>query len=259
MAQRSHVPKFGNWESEENVPYTAYFDKASKSRSGAKMINPNDPQENVFSDDKPSVRATAIKTGAEPEAAVIPGAARSKHERRSSREDGDLSRSTDSPARYDNVVRKTATDSPLHRYADSKRTGRQSGGSSVEQSPIHSHHHARVSGKGSGVSSPSSERKGSFEHNHGLASATPVRSRLRTTTRADETLDKGAAVPKFGDWNEDPSSADGYTHIFNKVREEKQGGSERVPVMPTQSSYNGHHQNKNNDSTAFCCFAWGRK
>jgi hypothetical protein len=33
---------------------------------------------------------------------------------------------------------------------------------------------------------------------------------------------RGSAVPKFGDWDANPASADGYTHIFNKVREEKQ-------------------------------------
>ena len=42
------MPKFGNWESEENVPYTAYFEKARKGRGG-KIINPNDPQENLDS------------------------------------------------------------------------------------------------------------------------------------------------------------------------------------------------------------------
>ncbi|XP_042500090.1 RPM1-interacting protein 4-like [Macadamia integrifolia] len=250
MAQRSHVPKFGNWESEENVPYTAYFDKARKGRSGSPMTNPNDPQEyaNAISGDKSPARAPVLKTGAEPEAAVIPGV-RPNHERRSSREDGDLRRSSDSPARYDNVVRKTGD----------SRTGRKSGGSSIEQSPIHPQQ-ARVSGKGTGVSSPSWERKGSSEHNHGLAPSTPVRSRLRTATRGDETLDKGAAVPKFGEWDEkDPASADGYTHIFNIVREERLGGggSGKVPVVP--SSSNGYRQDNNNDSTAACCFGWCRK
>jgi hypothetical protein len=33
---------------------------------------------------------------------------------------------------------------------------------------------------------------------------------------------RGSAVPKFGDWDSNPASADGYTLIFNKVREEKQ-------------------------------------
>lgn len=45
--------------------------------------------------------------------------------------------------------------------------------------------------------------------------------------------DKGAAVPKFGDWDvNNPASADGFTHIFNKVREERQGGPAQVPGTP---------------------------
>ena len=45
------------------------------------------------------------------------------------------------------------------------------------------------------------------------------------------------AVPKFGDWDErNPSSADGYTHIFNKVREEKQTVEGPVPAMVTEPS-----------------------
>ncbi|KAF2284528.1 hypothetical protein GH714_026145 [Hevea brasiliensis] len=49
--------------------------------------------------------------------------------------------------------------------------------------------------------------------------------------------DKGAAVPKFGEWDENnPASADGYTHIFNKVREERQIEAGKVPGMPTESS-----------------------
>ncbi|MED6219322.1 hypothetical protein PIB30_034756 [Stylosanthes scabra] len=42
--QHSHVPKFGNWDS-ENVPYTAHFENARRERGGV-MINPNDPMEN---------------------------------------------------------------------------------------------------------------------------------------------------------------------------------------------------------------------
>nr|GEW75664.1 hypothetical protein [Tanacetum cinerariifolium] len=44
-AKRPTVPKFGNWESDENVPYTVYFDSARKGKTGEKMINPNDLQE----------------------------------------------------------------------------------------------------------------------------------------------------------------------------------------------------------------------
>lgn len=42
-----HVPKFGNWDGDDNVPYTAYFDSARKDKAGGvMMINPNDPEQN---------------------------------------------------------------------------------------------------------------------------------------------------------------------------------------------------------------------
>lgn len=47
------------------------------------------------------------------------------------------------------------------------------------------------------------------------------------------------AVPKFGDWDEkNPASADGYTYIFNKVREERQSTVEGTvePAMVTGPS-----------------------
>lgn len=45
MAQRSHVPKFGNWDG-DNVPYTAFFENARKEKVGGARMNPNDPEEN---------------------------------------------------------------------------------------------------------------------------------------------------------------------------------------------------------------------
>ncbi|KAF8391973.1 hypothetical protein HHK36_022313 [Tetracentron sinense] len=251
--QRSHVPKFGNWESEENAPYTAYFDKARKDKTGGKMINPNDPQDNpdIFSDKTPPVQDPPFRTVAEPEESIRP-----KHEHKSSREDGeDLRQLTDSPARHD-LGRRAATDSPHHRHADhggssggtARRAQRQSVGPdrSTEHSPLH----PRSAGKGSGASSPFNERRGSSEGSHGLAPFTPGRSRLGA--RGDETPDQGAAVPKFGDWDEsNPSSADGFTHIFNKVREERQSGTAKVPIITTESS-NFYGQKQNNDNPKVC-------
>ncbi|KAE8701385.1 RPM1-interacting protein 4 [Hibiscus syriacus] len=53
---------------------------------------------------------------------------------------------------------------------------------------------------------------------------------MRPSARGNESLDKGAAVPKFGDWDENnPSSADGYTHIFNQVREQRNNGGKATP------------------------------
>lgn len=44
-------------------------------------------------------------------------------------------------------------------------------------------------------------------------------------------VDKGSTLPKFGEWDENnPASADGYTEVFNKVREEKNGGQTNGPT-----------------------------
>ncbi|CAL5427203.1 unnamed protein product [Camellia sinensis] len=61
--------------------------------------------------------------------------------------------------------------------------------------------------------------------------------------------DRGAAVPKFGEWDEsNPSSADGYTDIFNKVREEKNSAAGKAPSVTNGSSYtNTRKQNTNDD------------
>lgn len=63
--------------------------------------------------------------------------------------------------------------------------------------------------------------------------------------------DKAAAVPKFGDWDEsDPASADGYTQLFNKVREEKAGAGQ-APGTPTQRPYVVGNRNSS-DKTKVC-------
>ncbi|KAJ6710955.1 RPM1-INTERACTING PROTEIN 4 (RIN4) FAMILY PROTEIN [Salix koriyanagi] len=262
--QRSHVPKFGNWESEENVPYTAYFDKARKGRTGGKMINPNDPQENpdLVSDYAAPDQAPPFGARAPPEEAAGRGAVRQAHERRRSTEESDLKQSSQSPARYENLNRRTSYEPAPQRYGGRgpssgealKRPAKFSAGSdnSMEQSP--NHQHARISGRNSGAPSPSWEGKNSYDGSHG----TPGRSRLRP--KGDESPDKGAAVPKFGDWDEtNPSSADGYTHIFNKVREERQIGEGKMPGMPTDSSHAYVPKKTPSDSVKFCCFPWGRK
>ena len=49
-----------------------------------------------------------------------------------------------------------------------------------------------------------------------------------------EQPEKGSSVPRFGEWDEsDPSSADNFTGIFNKVREEKKSGSAAMVINDT--------------------------
>ncbi|KAK6930698.1 RIN4, pathogenic type III effector avirulence factor Avr cleavage site [Dillenia turbinata] len=294
----SNVPKFGNWETEENVPYTTYFEKARKDRSGGKT-NLNDPESNSVSS------ARSLQSESEPDLPKATQTVRPKHKRRFSREDGDL-KGTDSPLHHDSPVRRTghggirpkseldalkgaeevrpkherrvsqeegdlrkSIDSPSRHETGARRatggassgdmprrTTRASAGSdrSLEQSPLNPHYQARVGGKGYGVSSPSWERKASSDGSHGFAPATPGRSRLRSVNKGDDTPDHTSAVPKFGEWDEtNPASADGYTHIFNKVREERQIGAGKVPIMPTEttSHSNGQKQYVNDSAVVF--------
>nr|AFK45254.1 unknown [Lotus japonicus] len=250
MAQRSHVPKFGNWDGEDNVPYTAYFDKARKDRTGTKMINPNDPEENsdlVLDNNLPPSKS---KPGVDSEDPSGKGSARSTYESHRSMADGDPKQFVDSPARQANDSAPRYGGQGVGSADNRKRPSRQSTGSeySIERSPLH--RQAKTPGR----DSPSWEGKSSYDSNHG----TPGRSRLRPVNRGDETPEKGAAVPKFGEWDvSNPASADGFTHIFNKVREERQGGAgnalgtpERPHVIRSQPS---------NDKVQCCCFGFSKK
>ncbi|KAL6342763.1 hypothetical protein AAG906_016597 [Vitis piasezkii] len=300
MEQSSNVPKFGNWESQQDVPYTVYFEKARKHRSGEKL-KPSDTQGNpnmpyAYTPPVQALLSKEVKTKAskdlEPtgskhkqhtgredgkmwrsddsslhhdtvgqkEAVVLPhqrhGGARSgsgkpeleetrgpvasrlKYELHLSREDGELRRPTDSPSRHETVGHRAAADLNYQRNggvnSGDKRSMRQSTGSdhSIDHSPLHPRYQAMVGGKSSGVSSPSWQKRLSSEVSHGLGPSTQ-RSQLRPSTQGNRKPDDSTAVPKFGDWDErNPSSAEGYTHIFNKVHEEKQ---------------------------RCCCFPWGRK
>ncbi|KAE8673093.1 transaldolase-like [Hibiscus syriacus] len=252
MAQRSHVPQFGNWEGEEDVPYTAYFDKARKGRTGGKIVKANDSQQNSDSDHDNAALTRAppaSKTKAELDEPVGHGPVRRGHERGRSREEGDLEQYVDSPARHYNANRKASGDTTPSRNGceGPKQATRPRVGSknSIDKSPLH---HARAAGIGN-MASPAWEGKNSCDSSHG----TTTRSRMRPSTRGDP--DEGAAVPKFGDWDENnPASADGYTHIFNKVREERNNGG-RVPDMPGQQSPYRTARNRKpaNSNAKVCC------
>jgi hypothetical protein len=62
--------------------------------------------------------------------------------------------------------------------------------------------------------------------------------------------DRGSAVPKFGEWDEkDPSTGEGFTDIFEKVKEEKLSGSGSAPVVSSDASYNRANQNHKFESS----------
>ncbi|PWA79993.1 RPM1-interacting protein 4 (RIN4) family protein [Artemisia annua] len=72
-------------------------------------------------------------------------------------------------------------------------------------------------------------------------------------------IEKGPPLPKFGDWDvNDPASAEGFTVIFNKARNEKKAGAATDSPPKSDSTYNkpgtatlGKPQTKK----WFCCMA----
>lgn len=75
--------------------------------------------------------------------------------------------------------------------------------------------------------------------------------------------EKGRPLPKFGEWDvNDPASAEGFTVIFNKARDEKKtGGTTRIPGVPAESpakdddAYKNHGSYPQKSSTRkwLCC------
>ncbi|KAF0904435.1 hypothetical protein E2562_034510 [Oryza meyeriana var. granulata] len=67
----------------------------------------------------------------------------------------------------------------------------------------------------------------------------------------------GRPLPKFGEWDvNDPASADGFTVIFNKARDEKKGGNGQdtdSPCKDTRTERVESYAPKTNSKKWFCC------
>jgi hypothetical protein len=74
--------------------------------------------------------------------------------------------------------------------------------------------------------------------------------------------EKGSPLPKFGEWDvNDPASAEGFTVIFNKARDEKKTGGnsqgQDVPNKTSQPSGQGLYAAKGNASVSTLSFSFG--
>lgn len=65
--------------------------------------------------------------------------------------------------------------------------------------------------------------------------------------------DKGRPLPKFGEWDvNDPASAEGFTVIFNKARDEKKtGGKPESPAKNLPTSRPGMEPSKSQPVSCF--------
>ncbi|XP_028771524.1 protein NOI4 [Neltuma alba] len=67
--------------------------------------------------------------------------------------------------------------------------------------------------------------------------------------------EKGRPLPKFGEWDvNDPASAEGFTVIFNKARDEKKtGGKPESPGKADPQSRPAVEPAKTQSKKWFCC------
>ncbi|XP_031274494.1 protein NOI4 isoform X2 [Pistacia vera] len=67
--------------------------------------------------------------------------------------------------------------------------------------------------------------------------------------------EKGQPLPKFGEWDvNDPASAEGFTVIFNKARNEKKtGGKPESPAKDDTQFKHGTVLGKPQSKKWFCC------
>ncbi|KAM0049025.1 putative RPM1-interacting protein 4/NOI4 [Helianthus debilis subsp. tardiflorus] len=84
----------------------------------------------------------------------------------------------------------------------------------------------------------------------------PNRPRYGYNPADDIVSHRSASVPMFGAWDEkDPKSAEGFTVIFQKVKEEKHIAATNFPPIPRQSSCNLNNPKKETrKAKKWCCF-----
>ncbi|KAK1381920.1 hypothetical protein POM88_019655 [Heracleum sosnowskyi] len=226
MAKKAHVPKFGNWGGDDNVPYTAYFDSARRSKAGGAMINPNDPEQNpeafrFGSDDNISAFEAPLQHNIDDDK-VVPKENHQIEGHKGSRGSGH---------NYKNGLKSVTSETSSDR-------------SNSDNSSLPSNHR---------IARP--DRKKNSIENISFYPPSPGPNRPRNGHNLyDDLSTRSASVPMFGQWDErDPTSGDGFTIIFNKVKEEKQIAASKFPVVPNQPAKLPNTQTKDAKSKRCCC------
>lgn len=256
---KSKVPQFGAWESEDNVGYTVRFETVRKGNNpGGPIINPNELLANQVASSTPPPPPHQTKPkqkqpefGAWDEEEEVP------YTQYFENRGGKGKASPSEPQMNYNVAptppvkaapggefrkadpRQGSTNTRSNDYHRPNNGGR--GTNSVEpqgvkfvepkQSPLH----PAAAGRGRGT--------------------TPVGPRHRPQPTAGPSPGRagGASVPVFGDWNNNPTQADGYTVVFNKLQEDKRNGNvPSVDTTPTRPHYTPSRPTKKQPG----CMSW---
>ncbi|KAL4628225.1 hypothetical protein ACB092_05G221600 [Castanea dentata] len=101
------------------------------------------------------------------------------------------------------------------------------------------------------------KKKSLAEGSNSFSLSIPGHARKRSESHPSvDTHHRTASVPKFGAWDElDPKSGEGFTAIFNKVKEEKQIASSQFPNVSPQPSYypSAQEHGRSSSRSKICC------
>ncbi|XP_022642885.1 RPM1-interacting protein 4 [Vigna radiata var. radiata] len=231
MPQHSHhVPKFGNWDS-DNVPYTAYFEHARREKSRMVMMNPNDPMENPE-----ALNNKCMRVGENMDDGYSHNG-NSLENGRFGALGNDAQRHMRGRGRGSNGGSTTDFVSEQSQFDDS-----------VNQRSPRSNHRRNISKGGSSTKS--------------FSSSSHTTNKSRNTSFNDQPNNRAPAIPKFGTWDvTDPNSGEGYTAIFNKIKEERQIKSANITNTPTLNKSNIQNQYAGSFSwfSKYCCCGFQAK
>ncbi|KAH7292738.1 hypothetical protein KP509_29G083300 [Ceratopteris richardii] len=164
-----------------------------------------------------------------------------RHQRRASRDGSEYGFSN---ARLNHGHRRAASRGEEASFAQTERVSNYDRPSvSVGVSPIHANAGGRL-GRKPGSASPALDRRS----DGGGTPGTPSRSRAQPERHA-------SPLPKFGEWDvNNPSTAEEFTFIFDKARDEKKTGKAfRMDSPLKQEQVASKNQHGNHESTSWFC------
>ncbi|TXG46883.1 hypothetical protein EZV62_026177 [Acer yangbiense] len=219
---RSHVPEFGSWVGDtNNVRYTRCFEDARKAKAVEKM-NPDDLE-------------ASVNNGTEGLDNPLDANSDKNNSAEKSSGEGSIGRNLRERKIYNQLMsasNKSGTSESGSDISNSDHSLRQSGQLRLKSD--------RKIGRSEGSSKHSRKRSGSN----------------RSDESAHHRIEASASVPKFGDWDEnDPKSSEGFTAIFEKLKEEKHIASTNIlPNRPSPCTYSDTPKNNRGSSYKSKCF-----
>ncbi|XP_060669858.1 RPM1-interacting protein 4 [Ziziphus jujuba] len=262
MAKSSHVPKFGDWENDDNVPYTDYFENALKHKSGVKM-NPNDPEENpeafMAFNTRRAEKNTNINNITQPHNNndnyhMIKGV-RHLADRRSDKRINSAHQNVMGSYKSNTTTSESLSDDQESSSAYSLLDNRRARISRRKKSD----------GLAQGISSNGLPQLAQEHTSHTHTSGSNIVKHSSSTHNAHHRAT--SSIPKFGAWDEaDPRSGEGFTAIFEKVKEEKKIASTNFPAAAAATHQPYDHTNSRtkhgrcwSKSSKMCCCLFLKK